>query len=119
MRYAVLFTAPSIAGAAAGVGGALLGGTVLGTDAGFFGAGLAAAGLAVLATLAVLGRAGCVPARRARAVRVGALLGLVLAGGLAVVTAITVVVPLLGFALVGAGVVLADVDAAAAERYGD
>ena len=121
MRRLGLFAGLTIASGAAAITGALLGAELLAGDAldgdvALFGSGTMAGALAVLGATHLAVRLRCLPSRRHRAVRTGALVGLLVAVAASFFTAWTFVGPVLAFAFVGIGAVVADVDAADGER---
>ena len=116
MRRFRLFLVLSLPTCAGAVVLALVMGSLLQSDAALVaGALLAGAGISYGA-LRLAVRFGLVPRQRFRAVLTGALVGLAVAILLGVVTLFTFIGPLLSFAFVGVGAVIADIDAAASEQ---
>ena len=116
MRRFRLFLVLSLPTCAGAVFLALVMGSLLQSDAALVaGALLAGAGISYGA-LRLAVRSGLVPRQRFRAVLTGALVGLAVAILLGVVTLFTFIGPLLSFAFVGVGAVIADIDAAASEQ---
>ena len=116
MRRFRLFLVLSLPTCAGAVFLALVMGSLLQSDAALVaGALLAGAGISYGA-LRLAVRFGLVPRQRFRAVLTGALVGLAVAILLGVVTLFTFIGPLLSFAFVGVGAVIADIDAAASEQ---
>ena len=116
MRRVGLFLALTVGTALAALAGAFTLGRLADSDAAFFGGGAAGGMLGILLVGRILVWGRIIPPQRYVAVSGGAVFGLALAVGISFFTAILVVVPVLSFALVGAGAVVSDIEAAHGER---
>lgn len=116
MRRVGMFLALTVGTAIAALTGAFTLGSLADSDAAFFGGGFAAGVLAILLVGRILIWGRIIPRQRYVTVSVGAIFGLALAVGVSAFTVMLVVIPVLSFALVGAGAVISDIEAAHGER---
>jgi hypothetical protein len=116
LRRLGVFLALSVSSSAGAAIAALISAGLFRSSAAVIGGGVIGGIGVVLVVQRLLLRCRLTPARRARAVRAGALAGLALATALAIATLPTFIGPLISFVLVGLGAVIADIDAADRER---